>query len=152
MMAKLRCVTVLRWAFAMLALVGCTLVAQVASAAQAQIKRIDPLISEGHLTMDLDVNLKLSPIVIEAAERGVPLYFTLDIKITAPRWWWWGSADCRDVSDPSHVLQHPDSAVARRNGGFVFTCRLISRSGGRLGKSSRLASGSAGSFRFEYAI
>lgn len=89
MMAKLRCVTVLRWAFAMLALVGCTLVAQVASAAQAQIKRIDPLISEGHLTMDLDVNLKLSPIVIEAAERGVPLYFTLDIKITAPRWWWW---------------------------------------------------------------
>jgi hypothetical protein len=73
----------------MLTLVSCTLVTQVASAAQAQIKRIDPLISEGHLTMDVDVNLKLSPIVIEAAERGVPLYFTLDIKITAPRWWWW---------------------------------------------------------------
>lgn len=89
MMAKLRCVTVLRWACAMLTLVSCTLVTHVASAAQAQIKRIDPLISEGHLTMDVDVNLKLSPIVIEAAERGVPLYFTLDIKITAPRWWWW---------------------------------------------------------------
>jgi hypothetical protein len=73
----------------MLTLVGCTLVFQVASAAEAQIKRIEPLIGEGHLTMDLDVNLKLSPIVIDAAERGVPLYFTLDVKITSPRWWWW---------------------------------------------------------------
>lgn len=89
MTAEMRCLTVLRWAFAMLALMGCALVFQVAFAAEAKIKRIEPLISEGHLTMDLDVNLKLSPIVIDAAERGVPLYFTLDIKITSPRWWWW---------------------------------------------------------------
>jgi hypothetical protein len=73
----------------MLTLMGCALVFQVASAAEAKIKRIEPLIGEGHLTMDLDLNLKLSPIVIDAAERGVPLYFTLDIKITSPRWWWW---------------------------------------------------------------
>ncbi len=89
MAAAMRCLTFLRCARALLALMGCTLVLQVASAAEAQIKRIEPLIGEGHLTMDLDVNLKLSPIVIDAAERGVPLYFTLDIKITSPRWWWW---------------------------------------------------------------
>jgi hypothetical protein len=89
MTAEMRRLTFLRWAFAMLALMGCTLVFHVASAAEAQIKRIEPLIGEGHLTMDLDVNLKLSSIVIDAAERGVPLYFTLDIKITSPRWWWW---------------------------------------------------------------
>jgi len=73
----------------MLTLVGCTLFLPVAAGAEAQIKRIEPLIGEGHLTMDLDVNLKLSSIVIDAAERGVPLYFTLDVKITSPRWWWW---------------------------------------------------------------
>lgn len=89
MAAEMRCLTVLRWACAMLTLVGCTLFLPVASGAEAQIKRIEPLIGEGHLTMDLDVNLKLSPIVIDAAERGVPLYFTLDVKITSPRWWWW---------------------------------------------------------------
>ena len=89
MTAETRGLTFLRWAFAMLALMGCTLIFQAASAAEAKIKRIEPLIGEGHLTMDLDVNLKLSPIVIDAAERGVPLYFTLDIKITSPRWWWW---------------------------------------------------------------
>lgn len=38
--------------------------------------------------MDLDVGLMLSPKVLEAAERGVPLYFTVDVKITEPRWWW----------------------------------------------------------------
>jgi hypothetical protein len=89
MMAEMRCMTVLRRAFSMLVLAGCALIFQVACAAEAQIKRIEPLIGEGHLTLDLDVNLKLSPIVIDAAERGVPLYFTLDIKITSPRWWWW---------------------------------------------------------------
>lgn len=89
MTAEMGRLTFLRWAFAALALVGCAVVLQVAWASEAQIKRIEPLIGEGHLTMDLDVNLKLSPIVIDAAERGVPLYFTLDVKITSPRWWWW---------------------------------------------------------------
>lgn len=81
--------TFLKGACTTLALVGCALLWPVAWAAEAQIKRIEPLIAEGHLTMDLDVNLKLSPIVIDAAERGVPIYFTLDVKITSPRWWWW---------------------------------------------------------------
>jgi hypothetical protein len=81
--------TVLRGALAAFTLFSCALILEVAAAAEAQITRIEPLIGEGHLTMDLDVNLKLSSIVIDAAERGVPLYFALDVKITSPRWWWW---------------------------------------------------------------
>jgi hypothetical protein len=80
--------TFLRGALLALTLMSCALVQTAALAADAQIKKIEPLIGEGHLTMDLDVGLKLSPMVLEAAERGVPLYFTLDIKIKAPRWWW----------------------------------------------------------------
>ena len=80
--------TFLRGALLALTLMSCALVQSAALAGDAQIKQIEPLIGEGHLTMDLDVGLKLSPIVIEAAERGVPLYFTLDVKIKAPRWWW----------------------------------------------------------------
>ena len=80
--------TFLTGALLTLTLMSCALVQSAALAADAQIKQIEPLIGEGHLTMDLDVGLKLSPIVLEAAERGVPLYFTLDVKIKAPRWWW----------------------------------------------------------------
>jgi hypothetical protein len=80
--------TFLRSALLALTLMSCAFVQSVAFAADAQIKQIEPMIGEGHLTMDLDVGLKLSPIVLEAAERGVPLYFTLDVKIKAPRWWW----------------------------------------------------------------
>ncbi len=80
--------TFLRDALLALTLMSGALAQSVALAGDAQIKQIEPLIGEGHLTMDLDVGLKLSPIVLEAAERGVPLYFTLDVKIKAPRWWW----------------------------------------------------------------
>lgn len=80
--------TFVRGALLALTLISCALVQSAALAVDAQIKKIEPLIGEGHLTMDLDIELKLSPIVLEAAERGVPLYFTLDVKIKAPRWWW----------------------------------------------------------------
>ena len=55
---------------------------------QAHITLTEPLITDGQLTMDLDASIDLSPVVRTAAERGVPLYFTVDLKITAYRWWW----------------------------------------------------------------
>lgn len=89
MNAELKAWTLLRGALLVCLLVMGAFSHHSVTAGEAQIKQIEPLIGEGHLTMDLDVNLSLSPIVLEAAERGVPLYFTLDVKITAPRWWWW---------------------------------------------------------------
>ena len=64
------------------------LVATVSQAAEPRIERIEPLITEGQLTLDLDLTFELGRVVTEAAERGVPLYFTFDLKITSPRWWW----------------------------------------------------------------
>jgi hypothetical protein len=60
----------------------------VAWASEARILRTEPLPQDGQLTMDLDVALDLSSSVLEVAEHGVPLYFTYDVQITAPRWWW----------------------------------------------------------------
>ena len=60
----------------------------VARASEARILRIEPLPQDGQLTMDLDVALDLTRGVLEVAEHGVPLYFTYDVQITAPRWWW----------------------------------------------------------------
>lgn len=72
-----------------LVLAGSLLGTGAAATTDARITHIEPLIGEGHLTMDLDASLKLSAVMLDAAERGVPLYFTLDVKITTPRWWWW---------------------------------------------------------------
>jgi hypothetical protein len=64
------------------------LVATVSQANEPRIERIEPLITDGQLTLDLDLTFELGRVVTEAAERGVPLYFTFDLKITSPRWWW----------------------------------------------------------------
>ena len=64
------------------------LAAAVSHANEPRIERIEPLIAEGQLTLDLDLTFELGRVVAEAAERGVPLYFTFDLKITSPRWWW----------------------------------------------------------------
>ena len=63
-------------------------VATLSCATEPRIERIEPLITEGQLTLDLDLTFELDRVVTEAAERGVPLYFTFDLKITSPRWWW----------------------------------------------------------------
>jgi hypothetical protein len=63
------------------------LAASMSQAAEPRIERIEPLIAEGQLTLDLDLTFELGRVVTEAAERGVPLYFTFDLKITSPRWW-----------------------------------------------------------------
>ncbi len=60
----------------------------VARASEARILTIEPLPQDGQLTMDLDLALDLSRSVLEAAEHGVPLSFTYDVQISAPRWWW----------------------------------------------------------------
>ena len=59
-----------------------------ARSAEAQVVRIDPLISEGELTMDVDFSLDLSRAMLDAVERGVSLSFAVDLVITSPRWWW----------------------------------------------------------------
>ena len=64
------------------------LATSLSDAAEPRIERIEPLIIEGQLTLDLDLTFELDRVVTEAAERGVPLYFTFDLKITSPRWWW----------------------------------------------------------------
>jgi len=59
-----------------------------ALAAGNQVVRIDPVLRGGMLELDADVDLALNAQLREAAERGVPLYFTADLVITTSRWWW----------------------------------------------------------------
>jgi hypothetical protein len=59
-----------------------------AYAAEPKVMNIDPVIRNGKVEIDADIRFELNDQLREAAERGVPLYFTADLKITRSRWWW----------------------------------------------------------------
>ena len=63
-------------------------VCRVGWPAEAKVTLIEPLIGQGQLNMDVDFLLDLNPVMIDALDRGVPLYFTVDLVISLPRWWW----------------------------------------------------------------
>ncbi len=43
---------------------------------------------DGQLMLDADIDVRLGDELDEAAHKGVPLYFTIDVQIEQPRWWW----------------------------------------------------------------
>jgi hypothetical protein len=44
--------------------------------------------AEGDLTLDAQVSVQLSPVLIDAVSRGVPLYFLTEFELLAKRWYW----------------------------------------------------------------
>lgn len=60
----------------------------VAQSGSEQVVRVDPVVREGELYIDADVQFDVSPELRTAAQKGVPIYFTADLKITTQRWWW----------------------------------------------------------------
>lgn len=55
---------------------------------KSQILRVDPVVRDGRLYIDADVELELDGDLRHVAQRGVPLYFTADLEIVSKRWWW----------------------------------------------------------------
>ncbi|CAM3381789.1 DUF4390 domain-containing protein [Bordetella sputigena] len=62
--------------------------AGTAHAADPKVVNVDPVIRNGKVEIDADIRFELNDQLREAAERGVPLYFTADVVITRSRWWW----------------------------------------------------------------
>lgn len=64
------------------------LVSAAARADDGQIKRIEPVLHQGQLLLNADIEFTLDDDLQEAARKGLPLYFTADLEIEHPRWWW----------------------------------------------------------------
>jgi len=58
------------------------------SEARANVMRIEPLVIDGQLAMDIDTDLSLNGTMRQALERGLPLFFSIEVQISQPRWWW----------------------------------------------------------------
>lgn len=53
-----------------------------------RIVHIEPVTRDGKLYLDADVEFTISGDLRNAAEKGVPIYFTADVEIVSKRWWW----------------------------------------------------------------
>ena len=49
---------------------------------------IEPVVRDGKLYVDAEVNFDISGDVRNAAQKGVPIYLTADLQIVSSRWWW----------------------------------------------------------------
>lgn len=73
----------LRW-------LACVLVAVLSFAAQADgvIRSAEIVRSDEGYVLNADIDLELNPRLIDAVDRGVSLYFTTELVIERPRWYW----------------------------------------------------------------
>lgn len=85
----------LRWHHARVGLIalfiwfwGNVAFAQPLSDAQADVLRIEPVVVDGQLSMDIDTQLSLNSTMRQALDRGLPLFFSIEVKINQSRWWW----------------------------------------------------------------
>ncbi len=53
-----------------------------------RVVKVEPRIRDEKLYIDADIEFELSPELRTAAEKGVPLYFTVEVELAQPRWWW----------------------------------------------------------------
>ena len=72
----------------LLALSLLLLVPPSARADDGRVVRIEPVLRQGQLLLDADIDFTLSDELHDAATKGLPLYFTADLVIEHPRWWW----------------------------------------------------------------
>lgn len=69
-----------------LMLVGMLMVAHAGSIEPR--KGVLSVSEDGGTVLNAEFTIDLGPRLEEAVARGVPLYFTLELEVTRPRWWW----------------------------------------------------------------
>jgi len=55
---------------------------------QDSVVRIDPVVRGGRLYIDADFVFVPSRAWRDAMQSGLPAYFTADLELVSPRWWW----------------------------------------------------------------
>ncbi|ASR90922.1 DUF4390 domain-containing protein [Alcaligenes faecalis] len=53
-----------------------------------RVVKVEPHIRDEKLYIDADIEFELSQELRTAAEKGVPLYFTAEVELAQPRWYW----------------------------------------------------------------
>ena len=59
-----------------------------ACAAGIEVHKAEVNLSEGNYQLSAIFDITLNPAVEQALEQGIPLYFTSELTLTRPRWYW----------------------------------------------------------------
>lgn len=78
--------------------------------AEPKVTRVDPAVRNGKLEIDADIEFELNQQLRDAAQRGVPLYFTADLTVTRERWWWFD----KSLVDTSRTWRVVYNALTRQ--------------------------------------
>ena len=81
-----------------------------AHGAEPKITQVRPMVRDGKLEIDADIEFGLNDQLRDAAQRGVPLYFTADLTITRERWWWFD----KSLVDTSRTWRIVYNALTRQ--------------------------------------
>ncbi|MGN6457280.1 MAG: DUF4390 domain-containing protein [Achromobacter mucicolens] len=82
----------------------------LAHASEPRVTRVDPVVRDGNLEIDADIEFELNQQLRDAAQRGVALYFTADLTITRERWYWFD----KSLVDTSRTWRVVYNALTRQ--------------------------------------
>jgi hypothetical protein len=69
-------------------LVLLAVVAMASAAEEGAIVSAEIVAGDGGYVLNADIDIELNPRLIDAVSRGVSLYFTTELSIERPRWYW----------------------------------------------------------------
>ena len=75
-------------ACALVALLVPFMFGQAAHASEARIARAEIVRGDLGYVLNADIDIELNPRLADAVRRGVSLYFTTELRIERPRWYW----------------------------------------------------------------
>ena len=74
-----------------LGLAAALLLGALADAARADtipVKTAELRVEDGEVVLNAEFEIAFTPTLEEALQKGVPLYFVLDVELARPRWYW----------------------------------------------------------------
>ena len=117
-----------------------------AHASEPRVVSVQPAVRDGKLQIDADVEFELNQQLRDAAQRGVPLYFTADLTVTRDRWWWFNKS-LVDTTRTWRVTYNADAAMAGGRGRAELPRGLAGRRHERDPAHPQLAGGRRRRFR-----
>ena len=83
------------------------------------VKTAELRVEEGEVLLNAEFELSLNPTLEEALQRGIPLYFVLEVEIARPRWYWLDEKVLADVDDVARVATRRSRGSTASSSGLM---------------------------------
>ncbi len=108
--STIRCLSVRGLAAVFCALSCFIYVAPTAYADGIEVRKADAHFSGEIYQLSADFNIRFNPVIEQALEQGIPLYFSSEFTLTHPRWYWFDEV----VAHSEQVIKLSYSTLTRQ--------------------------------------